>query len=550
MPQIRQFEAPEGIGLRPSETGINAVAAAARRVQSNYNEAAADITGTGQRIASTVRDVGKIAVDYAEHREKSAGAPAFTGFMAGKTKEWDDINKNADPNDPTVAGKFLEGLEPELEKFKSGFMTEGGQQWAEHQVDQFRQHMTVKAAADMSANAGHAAKINAAQTVNNLSNTVRGDPSSLDFAFSTLETTLGASIDSSPNLRGSDAARVRMGLMQTGKQAIAKSAAFGYIEKTGKVPDWATSPKYSPYINGMELRQFEKAAEGQRKQNLYYEKGLEQFKHAQDTRAAAGALGKTFSDNVSFDANGKPTINPQIFKDTMEIVKQYPDVAMDHSKALINWAQSQQKEKREVIVTDPQVQSNLYDGLFRTENPTTDVDILKAAAANKLDSHATSTLIALHKALDESPLKGPVYHDTMNAVKSELIVSVPSIPGKDTIGIQNYAKFVQTFVPDYLSKQRNGALPPNALDVKDPASMISQAMAPYKRTQSQRMADYISIAGGITAPTASSTRKVGDVPVPPLLNGIAALQYNKTTGQFRDQTSGKIYDRAGNEVKP
>src|SRR6185312_2431505 len=38
--------------------------------------------------------------------------------------------------------------------------------------------------------------------------------------------------------------------------------------------------------------------------------------------------------------------------------------------------------------------------------------------------------------------------------------------------------------------------------------------------------------------------------VPFELRGIASLSRNKTTGQYRDNTSGKIYDASGKEVKP
>jgi len=261
MPQIRTFEAP-ALGLRPTETGATAAERAARRVQGEYNEAAAAQSAVGSAISSTVREAGDIATKFIEHQEISRGSKMFSDLIAAKTKQWDEIAKSADPNDPTVARRFLDqNLEPDLQKIQQGgFLTEKGQTWAESHIAQFRQHMVSKTDADMATLAGHAAVINTRQTINNLSNTVRGDPSGLDFSLRTLESSVGGLVDSSPNLRGAEAARVRNEVMQKGKEEIVKSAAMGFIEKTGNVPPWATDPKYSPYINGTELKQFEQAA--------------------------------------------------------------------------------------------------------------------------------------------------------------------------------------------------------------------------------------------------------------------------------------------------
>jgi len=261
MPKITQYDAPDNIGLRPTETGITAQAAAARRVQGDYSEIAAAKQDTGHRIASTIKVAGDVAVKYLDHQQISQGANTFANLTNAKSKQWDDIAKNADPNDPTVAQKFLtENLEPDLEKFKSAFITENGQRWAESRADSLRTHMFSKTSADMATMAGQAAVLNTTRTINGLSNTVAGDPSSLDFAIDTLKSTLDAKIATSPNLSGTAANKVRTDLFQRGAEEIVKSAAMGYIQKTGEVPPWATDPKYSPYIAGSDLKTMAQAA--------------------------------------------------------------------------------------------------------------------------------------------------------------------------------------------------------------------------------------------------------------------------------------------------
>lgn len=72
--------------------------------------------------------------------------------------------------------------------------------------------------------------------------------------------------------------------------------------------------------------------------------------------------------------------------------------------------------------------------------------------------------------------------------------------------------------------------------------MISQAMAPFKRTSAQRMQDYVSSIGGIGG------QKVDGQEVPPALKGIAALQYNPAKKMWRDQSTGTIYNAQGEVV--
>jgi hypothetical protein len=406
MPQIRQYEAPEGIGLRPSELGISAVAAAARRVQSNYNEAAADITSTGQRIASTVKDVGDVAKDYIDHQQISHGANTFANLVNNKTKEWDDIAKNADPNDPTVAAKFVQdNLEPTLEKFKEGFGTEKSQQWAETHVDQFRQHMFTKTSADMATMAGHAAVINSRQTVNGLSNTVRGDPSSLDFSLSTLESATGAIVDSSPNLRGTEAAKVRSDLLQKGKEEIVKSAALGYIEKTGEVPSWATDPKYSPYINGTELKQFAQAAR-------YYErlgKSEQRAARVQADYEAKNDFNKRVNDlEVSTAPKniGDPPTLPPDYWDKIRDLSKHPGAA-------------QEPGRLKTMVTNGEVITNRLNKPEPLAGKSHDaaVDLLRRMRAS--DDTKMTDLAPLYEAYD----RGDLNNADFNFVKKEFAES-------------------------------------------------------------------------------------------------------------------------------
>lgn len=556
MPNIKTFDAPQ-LGLNPTETGIQANTQAAYRAGRFFNQQAQATEEVGGELArgigGDVKAVGDVALQYMEHREISHGAAAYAQLNDDLTQQWNDTAKNADPNDPTVAAKFREQtLEPALEKYRQNFLTEGGQKFAEARVDSLRNHMFEKTSADMSSLAKDAVAVNVKQTANSLSNTAMTDPSAVPHLLDSADGLVGGMVSSAPNIKGADSARARMQLTETMKESIVKAGAVGAIQNSndpeGEAARWGA--KYPNYINGAELKQLGAYAKSQQRANLLTEKQLQQFQKQQETDAAHKELSKTFTDSVQFDENGNVSIKPSFYKDIMKVEQAHPGVATERAKAMINFGEAQTKEKREIVNDDPDAVSQLYTGLFDQNKPTTDTDILRAAVEKKLSPHTQTTLLQLEKSLAESPLKGPIWQDTMAAAKDQLVVNVPGIPGKDNVGISNFAKFAQMFIPDYLAKKRSGTLPPNALDVNDPQSMISQAMAPFKRTQSQRLSDFIAGAGGLSPSTVapSGGRRIGDVPVPAMLNGIAALQYNKQTGQWRDQVSGKIYDREGNEV--
>jgi hypothetical protein len=373
--------------------------------------------------------------------------------------------------------------------------------------------MVEKTTADMSMLAGEAVKINHRQTVNSLSATVHDDPSSIDFALAGLKSSAEGLISSSPNLRGTDVAKVRGELQQTGAEAIVKSAAIGYIEKTGKMPDWVKDPKYSGFVNGAELKMLEKAAQTQQKVDLLQQKQLEKYQREQQERAATAEHSKNFTDNVKFDDNGKPIINPNFFKSALDIERKYPGAGTTETRAMLNWGEAQQNKELKPV-TDPAVQSDLYTRMVSTDKPTTRAEILSNAAQGKLDAHATKTLLDLNEELNQSPLKGPIWKDTMDAVKGRMIKPADPLYGdKDAIGMGNYAKFAQTFIPQYLAKQRAGTLEPNALDVNDPNSLISKNIAAINNGRS--MQSDLRKAATSTAPASAAPRNDVMPAVPP-----------------------------------
>src|SRR5262245_31099350 len=176
MPNIKVYDQPS-LGIRPSEIGIESTAAAARRGGHFFSQAAGEVAATGHMLGSALSYAGDVAVRYMEHREISTGAANLAALQDGTEREWNETVKQSDPNDPSVAAKYVdEQLNPRLNKFKESFMTERGRAWAEARVDRFREHMFQRTSADMSTLAKEGVAVNFARTVNHLSSTVRQDP--------------------------------------------------------------------------------------------------------------------------------------------------------------------------------------------------------------------------------------------------------------------------------------------------------------------------------------------------------------------------------------
>lgn len=360
MPNIQQYEA-EGVKLNPTSLGTDSRAGTARRIGAFFNQEAsaeeslarstshlagdtskvagetahlgaekgAAMSEFGRRFGSAIDVAGDMAVKYLDHTQISQGTAAFSRMTERATTAWNEIAKTADPNDPTVRQKFMDSLEPELAKFKDdGFYTENGQKWAEGHAEALRKHMSEKTAADMSTLAGQAAVVNQRQTINSLSATVRGDPSSLDFSLAALKSGTDGMIATSPNLTGVQANAARSEIMQKGAESIVKSAAMGFIEKTGKVPEWATDPKYSPYINGEELKQFAQASR-------YYQRlGQSEDRSARAQREHEQSL--DFNSKVNDlelstmpeKVGDKPTLPPNYWRELRELGT-HPGAALD-----------------------------------------------------------------------------------------------------------------------------------------------------------------------------------------------------------------------------
>lgn len=542
MPNIQGFDTPD-LTLRPSETGVEATAGAARRIGAFYNQAGDAINSTGQRVASTIKDVGTAVEDYETHREVSTGSKTFADMQLGLTQQWQNALKGANPNDPSVAAKFRETvLEPALEQFKGSFGTERAQNWAEAKADALRQHMDNTTASDMSTMAGIAVHDNLRSVANSMSNTAMLDPASVGHLLADADHSVGGIVASSPNLNATDAARVRSEVSAQTKAAIVKAGAIGAIQKSGdpeKTADEWTR-KYPDFINGEEARALAGNARQQiRARNYDFETNRRREKEvAQDQSAEK-------TQQYLIDVRSK---DPRIASDPTA-VKILNDTGLTKTDKnnLLNYVDRQMKPE-----TDSRISQQTFVGLLRDlRDPTADPDKVMQQAWDA-------------RLMDPGKPGSMTEHD-FNQVRQEIVArKTPEGAALERDRGQFFKQYTgsilgaaaATYNPqigdpklynaEQDARRMEGMLRQKGLDphlAYDPASeyFLGRPERLQKWQQSMQV-DLQTRAQGPAAATATRPE------TPFSLRGIAALQYSPSRKMWRDETSGKLYDAEGKEV--
>jgi hypothetical protein len=546
MPNIHGFDTPQ-LQLRPSDMGPEAMAAAARRGGAFFNQAAEDFGQIGQRVGSAARDVGQVVLDHMDHQQITEGAAMGAQMFDTLTEQKNKIVAGIDPNDPQYGQKVEvalkqwreEQLEPQLQKFGEGFTTEKSQTWAEHFVAQTRNHMFTQTAADISTAAAIGIRNSVRTFQNSASNTAFNDPSAMPGLLAAAEHSITGMVSSS-NVKGIDAARIQSEQLEATKEQIVKSAALGYIDKFAKVPSWVSDPQYSKYVSGAELKTFQHNAEARVKANNYYDRQTALVQKQQADLAVHQAAGDIMSTSLTPDPTNpsRLIVAPDAMKKVLDMVRKNPDApsAAATARTLIDFFEHQQNQRAQPVTDDAVVKSDLIARLGDPNKPTGEIDVLRAAADDKLSPHTTTLLREMVKSMGPDLTHDPLVHSAIDAAKERL--------GVTTVvdGHERFANFMQAFLPTYLKQKRDGTLPPNWGDLKDPNSLISQSLKAYEPSAAARMQGHLLKSLGATGDIMNPSAPGGGSFRPP-----ANWEWNPKREQYRDP-AGNLYDKAGKPV--
>lgn len=555
MPNIREFNTPGDLGIRPDDRAAESTANAGRRISQLYSQVAEAKNDIGRRAGSAIQDVGNVAVKYAEHQEISKGAAEAAKTLAGLDAKWNETVKNADPNDPVLAAKFREEvIEPALTKMKDSYFTEGGQKFGESQVESFRNHFFSKTTADMARLAGVATKSNIETLTNQLSNAAISDPTSLKTSLGLVESSVGAMVDTSPNLKGVDGAALKIELTQNAQKEIVKAAAIGAINANPEAGlKKFSGPEYSKFISGAELKQLEAQAKtverARRVDENYSLQNQKLFKQEASDTKEGQYLEKLHSDDPKERASVSARAISQDYTLTREA-----------RERMINIVNRETKPETEAKVSN----RTATDLITRIRAPTGDptridsldpvYDAYQKGELSKADLKFVRDEFTSMRTPDGAEL-GAQQDEFIKGFKSS-ITHANSLLGKlDPSGDQKLYEFTRNIQKKVAEYRKAGKDPRDLFDPAKPDYMGSPAaLAPYQKSlkdsmesMAERMRSSMEASPPPAPATPKATRMVGDVPVPAALNGIADLQFNKATQQWRDKASGKVYDRKGVE---
>lgn len=555
MPNIRELNPPGELGLRPDDRAAESTANAGRRISQLYSQVAEAKNDVGRRASSAIQDVGNVAVKYAEHQEISKGAAEAAKTLSGLDAKWNETVKNADPNDPALAAKFREEvIEPALTKMKDGYFTEGGLKFGESQVESFRNHFFTKTTSDMARLAGVATKSNIETLTNQLSNAALSDPTSLKTSLKLVESSVSSMVDTSPNLKGADGAALKIELAQAAQKEIVKAAAVGAINANPEAGlKKFSSEEYSKYISGTELKQLEQQAKtverARRVDENYALQNQKLFKQEASDTAERKYIEKLHSDDPKERASVSARAISQDYTLTREASQRMINIVERETKPetaakVSNRAAVDLVTRIRAPVGDPSRIADLnpvYDEYAKGELSKADLKFVR----EEFESMRTPDGAELGGQQDEF-IKG---------FKSS-ITHANSLLGKlDPSGDQKLYEFTRNIQKKVAEYRKAGKDPRDLFDPAKPDFMGSPAaLAPYQKSlkdsmesMAERMRTSMEASPSPAPAAPKPTRMVGDVPVPAALNGIADLQFNKATQQWRDKASGKVYDRRGIE---
>lgn len=552
MPNIREVSAPSDLGIRPDDRAQESLANSGRRISALYSTAAEARTSVGRSARGAIDEVGAQVVKYMDNREISAGAAKFADVMAGLDREWNQTVSKADPNDPAVAQKFLEEVvNPRLEGMRDGFNTERSTQFAEAQIQHLRTHFVSKTSADMATLAGVAAKSNINSLTNQLSNAAISDPSSLKTSLSLVEHSIRSMVESSPTLRGVDAGKLTVELTDAAQASIVKAAAIGAINANPeKGLKQFSGPEYSKYISGAELKQLEQQAKtverARRVDENYALQNQKLFKqeasdaqegkylerlHSDDPRERAGVSAREISRDYKLTREARERMIGIVERET----KPEPAAKVSNATAMDLITRIRAPEGDPTRITDL---NPVYDAYQKGDLTKADLKFVRDEFVNIRSP--------------EGAALGTQQEEFIKSVKPMIDKSNPMLGKIDQSGAQKTYEFMMALRKKVEEYRRAGKDPRDLMDPSKPDYMGSPAaLAPFQKSLQQSLEDTAAAmrtSMGITTPGSAAAPPSASNP-PPNLRGIAALTYSPSRKQYRDDSTGKIYDASGNEVK-
>lgn len=485
MPNIREFDNTVR-GLTP-DNGMEQVAA---RNAAHTEQA---FRMMGQDIGSGVATLGDAYVRVKEQQDLSHGFAAYTAMQLKHTQDLQTAMKNADPNDPTVASKFLaENVDPDVQKFVNGMSTDNGKKWATEMGGRMREELGRTAIGMQSQLAAEAVTGNLEASLSNLSGKAFLDPASRDAAFQTWVEGLDAQLSTHPTLTAEQAAKVREHYIEAGRKEIGLSSAEGMIraaQATGPeavtqvMDNLSKDPKWPEFLGGEGLERANALALEAHRMATNDQRSAQENAIRVQKDAAKAELAQVYASGLRPDGTWAPP--PDAGKQLLDIATKYPQgVDASEMHAMSDYVQTANEHAaNHTTVQDDAGLANSLWARVGTANAPSRAEILKLGAESKLSNYTVSHLLEAQSKVESDPAEKQLNEQTkllFNAKKAFILGSSGGLGGGPTPEAQErYFEFqsairnaisvarAQGQTPDYIVQHQLNPASPDYLGRDD-----------------------------------------------------------------------------------
>jgi hypothetical protein len=255
--------------------------------------------------------------------------------------------------------------------------------------------------------------------------------------------------------------------------------------------------------------------------------------------------------NVSVDNQGNYIIKPDALKEYEDLRHKYPGMSKEAANEITsrqNWIESKQHERKQAARSNPAVVGDFLKRMDDDANPLRESEIWKAEAQHDITPQDGTIFRGWHASSAQSKELKPDRDKFL--ARMQLSIDVGKAGGLPTaLGQVKMQDF------EVALRRREKELGGEARTLYDPISPNyfgkQENLLKYHVTMQQSRAYDKQLESGKppesvqTEPARPRRRPM----TPQSLMGIGALDWSAKAQQYRDRTTGKVYDRSGNEVK-
>ena len=519
MAQIREYSAPTGAELRPSDLGENSLVRAARNIEANGNQGAEAVKQGGAEIGRGIARYGELADKHATFQEISHGAASFAQLRnatdAAANQAFKDPNQNTDPD---LQNKITQQVSPMIDQWLQSFKSDGGQRWAMEQAAGYREHFANRLAADTSTMSGLAAEGHLNDWLKNSSVFVERDPTALAQERNLVGPTIDALISNLPGMSAADAAKFRT---EHSAKMLQQLDTVG-LNKLALTNPGAARAQFDagafPNADPIHAEQIIKMGDSVARQNAASDRAVREFNEHEANERAVGSTVQTIGRLTQAAQTGDPAALQQLKDLQTQVLIDGPKNRMTGTSAweAHNMIQSTLMGlgRKADTVSNPAALADINSKMLDPAGPQiTNSDLVKARLNGDISDADMHDRMGMLNALKTDPSVAT----PMKAFQEEVTKFEPLLKGagNSQSAIPNLGDYrSKEFLNDHLAQFQQGLQQGlNATDMLTPGSKnyIFKDLKDYMVTPDQEQTVFgktFSLSDDVGAPTVPTAVRV------------------------------------------